>query len=91
MFLMQASDVTDRWLLIVQEIWCVGPLKPSATQGIIKQAWNWKGGNVLIALSDTDTVPSHRGTPREPSPAAPTLSSRHFINLSERGEMRLCA
>lgn len=90
MLLMQASDVTDRWLLIVREIWCVGPLKRSAAQGIIKQAWNWKGGNVLIALGDTDTVASHRGTPREPSPAAPTLSSRHFINLSERGEMWLC-
>lgn len=63
--LMQASDVTDRWLLIVQEICCVGPLKRSAAQGIIKQAWNWKGGNVLIALGDTDTAPSHRGTPRE--------------------------
>lgn len=91
MLLMQASDVTDRWLLIVQEIWCVGPLKPSAAEGIIKQAWDWKGGNVLIALGDTDTAPPpHRGTRREPSPAAPTLSSRHFINLSGRGEMRLC-
>lgn len=90
MLLMQASSVTDRWLVIVREIWCVGPLKRWAAQGIIKQAWNWKAGNVLIALGDTDTVPSHGGTPREPIPAAPTLSSRHFINLSERGEMWLC-
>lgn len=47
--LMQASDVTDRWLLIVQKIWCVGPPEPSAAQGIINPAWDWKGGSVLIA------------------------------------------
>lgn len=31
--LMQASDVTDRWLLIVQEIWCVGPPKAIGCSG----------------------------------------------------------
>lgn len=31
--LMQASDVTDRWLLIVQEIWCVGPPKATGCSG----------------------------------------------------------
>lgn len=33
MLLMQASDVTDRWLLIVQEIWCVGPPKAIGCSG----------------------------------------------------------
>lgn len=73
MLLMQASDVTDRWLLIVQEIWCVGPPEAIGSSGIYQTSCNWKGGNVLIAPGHTDTAPPHLGTPREPSPAAATL------------------
>lgn len=81
---MQASDVTDRWLLVVQEIWCVGPLKRWAAQGIIRQAWNCKGGNVLIpSLGDTDTASSHRG-----SRAPPHRHSAAAISLTCQREAR---
>ncbi len=91
---LQVSDVTDSWPIIVWRFGVFDPLKHFCCWGKFKTTFGF-GGKECYDCSrwhwyNTVTPPTAGGASLWLSLAAAALSSRHFINLSERGYVWLC-
>ena len=88
---LQVRDVTDSWPIIVRRFGVLDPLKHSAAKGISNKPGTRRERNVMIAFQwhwyNTVTTPGDGETlcaVTGPRLTTAALSSRHFINLSER-------